>query len=107
MEHVVQFAFSLDDRVIQKRLEDEAFKTVCDDLKYDLIKSLPKRHSYIRGMSQTEKVDWRSVTEKMIKDILNENKDAIIEAAGKEMAEVFKRSKDYRELKKEVINDKR
>lgn len=99
MEHIIQFGIGIDDDRIIKEVEKNAEKTIIEDLKQKISDQLfrrewPSKHGDPRyGFS-----DW---AEGQIDSFLTANKDAIIDMAGKYLAEKLARTKAARELLKE------
>ena len=99
MEHIVQFAISLDDKTIQKRLEENAYDDICTKLVEEAKKKLPKDYGYNRG------VDWMLIANNAIKNFIEENKDEILESASTKIKDSFVRTKAYKEKMKEAMDE--
>ena len=97
MEHIVQFAIGIDDAAIQKRIEENAYTDILEQIKNDALKSaqLPKsyssRNSSVDNIDGSQYIDWR------IRDAIKEWKPDIIQATAKILANSVKRTKDYKE----------
>lgn len=106
MEHIVQFAIGIDDETIRKRVEENAYDDICERLVHDAYSALPGKHRN-SWLATDEKgasgVDWRYLMEEQLSLFAEKHKDEIIEAAAKELAESFKRTKAYKERMKEVM----
>lgn len=98
MEHIVQFAISIDDKTIQKRLEENAYNDICEKLVEEARDNLPQEGGY-RG----EKVNWRYLVDNQLAKFVEEHKDEIINAAAEKLKDSYCRSKAYRDKMKEVI----
>ena len=92
MEHIVQFAISVEDEAIVKRIHENAEKTITNELLQDVKKAIFN-------------VDWRGQTggfnawtERKIDSFLEGHKDEIIELAGKYLAERLARTKAAKAL---------
>lgn len=97
MEHIVQFAISIDDKTIQKRLEANAYDDICEKLVEEARDNLP-REGY-----RDEKVKWRYLVDEQLAKFVEEHKDEVIDAAAEKLKDSFVRSKAYRDKMKEVI----
>ena len=96
MEHIVQFAIGIDDETIQKRIENNAYNDILENLIADIKKDLPKTYGG---------VNWRRLVDDAIEEFIQENKDEIIETAAKELCESFRRTKAFKERMKESMED--
>lgn len=89
MEHLVQFTFSVDDRAIQQRLEESAYKDVVDGMRSRLYSTLPKK--WRNGIA--DEVDWRAVADANVQELFKEHRAEIIDAAAKYLAERLAKTK--------------
>lgn len=103
MEHIVQFAIGIDDEAIRNRITDTAEKQITDNIQKDV-----ERVIFDSGWN-TGKVDKNSPKEwvkDMVKDVIEANKDQIIEAAVVELAKNMAKTKAVKEaIAKVVEND--
>lgn len=97
MEHIVQFAISIDDKTIQKRLEENAYDDICNKLVEEAKNSLPGGGYYSRS------VDWQFLMGEALSDFVSKHEAEIIDAAAEKLKDSFVRTKVYREKMKEVI----
>lgn len=102
MEHIVQFAIGIDDETIKKRITDNAEKQITASIQKDverMIFNLGWRNGEIDKNSPQE---W---VEDMVKDVIEANKDQIIECAITELTKNMMKTKAVKEaIKKEVEN---
>lgn len=98
MEHIVQFAISIDDQTIQKRLEENAYDDIIDSLKKECLKRLPT-------VGYKQVVDWEFLARDMLRDFIDANRDAIIDAAADKLKDSFIRTKTYKEKMKEAMDE--
>ena len=93
MEHIVQFAVSIDDNAITQYVTKNAEKEIIKDLKQQVAKRLFESR-YYRGNSDPERDplnEWAK--NEIINTFLDENKDKIISEAAKELAVKLARTK--------------
>ena len=106
MEHIVQFAIGIDDDAIKKNLEESAVKQITKNIQADVEKAMfNSRYSY--GYGQPSEVDKDSPKEwvvEMVKDVIDANKDQIIECAITELTKNMMRSKTVREAVKGAMD---
>lgn len=99
VEHIVNLAISIDDDKIIQGVEAAAKSQIVRELKNDFVKAIfQSRYNYRTGMDDT---DFSSVTnwvEREFDSFLDENKSAIIEAAGKYLCEKLARTKAVKEM---------
>lgn len=99
VEHIVTLAINIDDEKIIRGVEEAAQSQIVRELKSDFVKSIfQSRYSYSSGKDD---VDYSSVqrwVECEFESFLEENKTAIIEAAGKYLSEKLARTKAVKEM---------
>lgn len=96
MEHIVQFAISLDDKTIQKRLEENAYQDVCQKLANEAASHFPTTYG--------NSVNWKYIMDHAMNDFLSKYKDEIIDAAAEKLKDSFCRTKVYKEKMKDAID---
>lgn len=96
MEHIVQFAISIDDKTIQKKLEERGYDDIIDRFKEEFYQHFPKAY-YGR------KIDWDSMIKDGMIEFLKDYKEEIIDAAAEKLCESFKRTKVFKEKMKESM----
>jgi hypothetical protein len=102
MEHIVQFAIGIDDEAIRNRITESAEKQITDSIQKDV-----ERVIFNSGWN-TGKVDKNSPKEwvkDMVKDVIEANKDKIIEAAVVELAKNMAKTKSVKEAIAKVVED--
>ena len=100
MEHIVQFAIGIDDKAIQKRIEESAYDDIVAKLVADAERSLPKN-----GGWDSNRVNWRRMMEEQLDLFAEKHKDEIINAAAEKLVESFKRTKAFKERMAEAMGD--
>lgn len=94
MEHILQFAIGIDDAGIKKRVEEVAkvkiVKELKDDIKFSII---------------TKWGNLTSLSESIIRQVMDENKDEIIDKASVMIADSIRRSKKYREALSKIVEE--
>lgn len=96
MEHIVQFAISIDDDHIKKSIEESAEKQIIDNLKNDIKDAIFCKNYY--GNRTPELKDWVQV---LIEKEIMKYKEEIIQSAVKELINSMSRTKRA----KEVLNE--
>ena len=104
MEHIVQFGITIDDERIKQHVEDKALEQVVKDLKSDILRGLPR--GYGRDKDGNPNVDWTSIAENSLTDILNDQKikDQIVEKAAQMLVDKVSRTKAWREKYKDIAD---
>ena len=97
MEHIVQFAISIDDDRIKRNIENSVEKQVTNKIKGDCMKALVGKKS-ITNCDYTQKL--KEMVDDNIQNFLAENKDEIIKISADKLSEKLSRTKAV----KEVIN---
>lgn len=92
MEHIVQFAINIDDKAIQNRIEEYAYRDVLDKLAKNAVDSV---FAYANAYSR--ETMWKTLMEDALQSFLEERKDEIIDKAANMLADRFQRTKKYRE----------
>ena len=95
MEHIVHFAIGIDDDAIRKRIEDNAYEDIVKELMKKAENEMPKLYGKFPN--------WYGMTEKAVKQLIDENKDTIIDKATDKLVESFKRTKVFKEAMAKAI----
>ncbi|WP_137658134.1 hypothetical protein [Bifidobacterium moukalabense] len=104
MEHIVQFAINIDDKTIQKRLEDNAYNDIVERIYKDALDNIELPHKYvINGIKR--RIDWNRVVYDRLDKFLGDHKDEIIDAAAEKLTRSIRCSKAFKERKQEVMED--
>ena len=92
MEHIVQFAIGIDDKAIQNRIEEYAYRDVLDKLAKNAVDSV-----FAHTSAYSRENMWKTLMEDALHSFLEERKDEIIDKAANTLADRFQRTKKYRE----------
>lgn len=92
MEHIVQFAIGIDDKAIQNRIEEYAYRDVLDKLAKNAVDSV-----FAHTSAYSRESMWNSLMGEALQSFLEERKDEIIDKAATMLADRFQRTKKYRE----------
>ena len=92
MEHIVQFAISIDDKTIQNRIEEHAYTDVLDKLAKEATDTV-----FAHSSAYSRELMWEKLLGNALQSFLEEHKDEIIDEAANMLADRFQRTKKYRE----------
>lgn len=92
MEHIVQFAIGIDDKAIQNRIEEYAYKDVLDKIVKETMDTV-----FAHTSAYSRDIMWKTLMEDALQSFLEERKDEIIDKAAHILADRFQRTKKYRE----------
>jgi hypothetical protein len=92
MEHIVQFAIGIDDKAIQNRIEEYAYRDVLDKLAKEATDTV-FAHTNVYSRENM----WKTLMVDALQRFLEERKDEIIDKAANMLADRFQRTKKYRE----------
>ena len=98
MEHIVQFAIGIDDKAIQNRIEEYAYKDVLDKLAKNAVDSV-----FAHTNAYSRENMWKTLMADALQRFLEERKDEIIDKAANMLADRFQRTKTYREALGDAI----
>lgn len=98
MEHIVQFAIGIDDKAIQNRIEEYAYRDVLDKLAKNAVDSV-----FAHTNAYSRENMWKTLMEDALHSFLEERKDEIIDKAANTLADRFQRTKKYREAMGDAI----
>lgn len=98
MEHIVQFAIGIDDKAIQNRIEEYAYRDVLDKLAKNAVDSV-----FAHTNAYSRENMCKTLMEDALRSFLEERKDEIIDKAANMLADRFQRTKKYREAIGAVI----
>ena len=96
MEHIVQFAISMDDEAIKKKVAENAEKEIMSSLQREVGRVIFERTSYYdygrnnKGYNENCLSSWAKM---QFEDFLKKHKDEIITGAAKELADRLVRTK--------------
>lgn len=94
MEHILQFAVSIDENAIVKRATEKASEKILESVK-------SKINSYTQGWQTKLDAIFKVEVEKVV----SENKEQIIAAATKQLVDNMSRTKAVKEAVKKVGGD--
>ena len=100
MEHIVQFAVSIDDDRIQKIMEESAAKQIADD-----IKSVSHGVKNYSGDLNKEPENLKKLFKESIDEYVKENADKIIEIVVPELVKNMMKTKKVKEAIEGVVNE--
>lgn len=92
MEHIVQFAIGIDDKAIQNRIEEYAYRDVLDKLAKNAVDTV-----FAHTNAYSRENMWKTLIVEALQSFLEERKDEIIDKAANMLADRFQRTKKYRE----------
>ena len=98
MEHIVQFAINIDDKTIQNRIEEYAYRDVLDKLAKEATDTV-FAHTNVYSRENM----WKTMLVGALQRFLEERKDEIIDKAANMLADRFQRTKKYREAMGDAI----
>ncbi len=98
MEHIVQFAIGIDDKAIQNRIEEYAYRDVLDKLAKNAVDSV-----FAHTNAYSRENMWKTLMEDALHSFLEERKDEIIDKVAHMLADRFQRTKKYREAMGDAI----
>lgn len=102
MEHIVQFAIGIDDNRIVNLVEENASKQIIGELKQQVANRIFSANYY--GSNANPARDPLSdMSQRIVSDFLNDNKDVIVQRASEILADKMFRSKTMRDKIKESV----
>ncbi len=100
MEHIVQFGISIDDKTIQKKLEENAYKDIVNRIAEDAENGLKRINQFYKE----DRIDWDYYVNEAIDRLIDANRDQIIERTVELLKNSYVRTKAYREAMKNAIS---
>lgn len=88
MEHIVQFAISFDDETIKRRLENNAYNEIVNNIYETIRSSVERRISPVYRDN-----DFNKALEKAVLRVVEYHKDEIIEKAAAKVANKINRER--------------
>lgn len=116
-DHIVSFSIGIDDQAIINSVQRSAEKQIINDIKRNVISQIfVGRYGYGRKTPITEDIygnvildandaELSEFSKELVKEVLAENKDAIITMAAEKLAESFKRTKAWKDATEEVLKN--
>lgn len=102
MEHIVQFAIGIDDEAIKNRITDTAEKQITESIQKDVEKTIFDSGWRSGEIDKNNPKEW---VRDMVKEVIEANKDQIIEAAVVELAKNMAKTKAVKEAIGKVVED--
>lgn len=104
MQHIINVAFDFDDKRITESIEKQVHKEVVNNITNE-VKKIIFKTSYRNIIDENDSEPLRKIVELHTKEILNDNKDKIIEMAASKLADSLKRSKAVKEVVGHVLEE--
>lgn len=95
MEHIVQFAIGIDDNVIKDRIEKNVEKEVIKTITEKVEDVIYKKHYYY---GYDEKEPLKNMVKGVINEVIEKERDVILEMASKILADRLLKSKKGKAL---------
>lgn len=113
MEHILQFAVSIDDEAIKARIEEKAIEKLANELLEDVKKNFGIKSTWRGAWVYNDYTDSKvmDIATETIKQICKDHEDEIVANATKIAAEKFTRTKSFKEkveatmVKEDTNND--
>lgn len=102
MEHIVQFAIGIDDNAIKNRITDNAEKQITASIQKDVEKTIFNPGWKSGEIDKNSPKEW---VKDIVKDVIEANKNQIIEAAVAELARNMAKTKAVKEAITKVVED--
>lgn len=107
MEHIINFAISVEDENIKRRVQDSAYKDIISDIKKDILRDLPATSEYWNSSWDNRKktwddINWTKVVENSVNKIIDQYKEEIVDATAKKLSDRIYRTKALKETAKKV-----
>lgn len=104
MQHIVNVAFDFDDKKITDSIENQVHKEVVDNITEEVKKIIfEKKWRYNKPYDEDNPSPLRKIVESRVSEMLQENKDIIIEGAIKSLADKLSRTKQVRDAVGELV----
>ena len=101
MEHIVQFAIGIDDEAVRKRIVENAESTIIKNIQADV----EHRIFDTDWCGRTRKEVLSSFSADILKKIIENNKEKIIELAADKLADNLRRTKAVKEAVQKVVEN--
>lgn len=104
MEHIVQFAVSIDDNAIAKTVAEKAEREIISQLKTEVANAIFGPIYTHRGSTDPSKI-FTPLVKEIINEFLNKNKDVILENTSKMLAHKLVHSKRGKEILEDILEE--
>lgn len=102
MEHIVQFAIGIDDEAIRNRVTESAEKQITESIKKDVERAIFFKAWNSPNVDKSNPMGW---VKDMVKEVIEANKDQIIEAAVAELEKNMAKTKAVKEAMAKVVEN--
>lgn len=99
MQHIVNVAFDFDDKKISESIESQVHREVVNNITEEVKKIIfEKKWGYSsKSYDETDPTPLKKMIENRVSEVLEENKDVIIDGAMKLLADKLSRTKQVKE----------
>ena len=104
MEHIVQFAIGIDDEAIRKTVKESAESQIIAAIKKDVEKTMFARPPFSYG-GDVDKDNPKEWVKNMVRSVIEDNKDKIIDGAISELAKNMAKTKAVKEAMAKMIEE--
>lgn len=104
MQHIINVAFDFDDKRITESIEEQVHKQVVDNITNE-VKKIIFSKNYYDVINENDSEPLKKIVELYTREILNDNKDKIIEMAANKLVDSLKRSKVVKEVVGHVLEE--
>lgn len=105
MEHIVQFAIGIDDEAIRKTVKESAESQIIAAIKKDVENTMFARSPFSYNRDDVDKSNPKEWVKNMVRSVIEDNKDKIIEGAISELAKNMAKTKAVKEAMAKVIEE--
>ena len=97
MEHLITIAFDFDDKAVSDKIETTVAKEVTNKIVHDVEGRLFSKAGWGAGKIDPQRDSLSHFTESIVREFLDECRDAIIDKAAAILADSYKRTKAWKE----------
>lgn len=105
MEHIVQFAIGIDDEAIRKTVKESAESQIIATIKKDVEKTMFASSPFSYNRDDVNKNNPQEWVRNMVRSVIEDNKDKIIEGAISELAKNMAKTKAVKEAVAKTLEE--
>ena len=105
MQHIINVAFDFDDNAVKERIEKNVENEVINKIYSDIEGTIFRKNWYSGKIDHNDLEPTKEIVKSMCFDLVQDNKDLIIDCVIEQLVDHIKRTKKFKEAYGEAIEE--